>query len=429
MQVLDQLGVALGLATLAGVNLYLTVLLTGLAIRFNFLDLAAHYQNLEMLGHPIVLAVAGVLFVVEFVADKVPWVDSLWDTVHTLIRPVGGVLLSIQALGEMEPYMQVVAGLLAGGAALTTHSAKAGTRLLINHSPEPASNVTMSVTEDVAVAGGVALTLLHPAIALAVFSAILFILWLIFPRMWRAARATLWLAWNKLKMPGRRQPLVEPVALSKNISLELRDLLLMKAALSEDAVLSTVPCLSGKAKGLKGLSGNLEGILVVTKDREALYFAAIKGLRHRLFKMPLVNAVARTESKFLSENLLVESPVYRAVFRFPRGEGDTAETLVTVIKPDVETAVVSDVLASPQTYDPAPDHYPESAPASEPEAPDPTQHAEEPAHGEPVYSNAQLAGAEPMDAEFTHENAEPEAETVKAEAPKEAELAPLPAIR
>ena len=154
MDILAQLGVALGLASLAGVNLYLTVLLTGLAVRFNAVHLAAQYQSLDVLAHPVVISVAGLLFVMQFVADKIPWVDSLWDSVHTVIRPVGGTLLALQVLGTMPGYVQVAAGLLAGGATLTTHSAKAGTRLLINHSPEPMTNVAMSLAEEAAVAGG-----------------------------------------------------------------------------------------------------------------------------------------------------------------------------------------------------------------------------------------------------------------------------------
>ncbi|MFZ4766235.1 MAG: DUF4126 domain-containing protein, partial [Roseimicrobium sp.] len=248
MHILEQLGVALGLATLAGVNLYLTVLITGLAVRFDFLNLAAHYQQLEVLGHPAVLIVAGVLFCLEFFADKVPLVDSLWDSVHTFIRPVGGVLLGLTALGDMPVYVQVIAAMVAGGAALTTHGAKAGTRLLINHSPEPVTNITMSVTEDVAVAGGTMLALLDPLVSLAVFSVILVALWMVFPRIWRGIRATSWLVWNKLKMPGRRLPIAEPVPLPCVVNEELAELLRQQAALDPSEVLATLSCLSGKCR-------------------------------------------------------------------------------------------------------------------------------------------------------------------------------------
>jgi hypothetical protein len=191
MEILEQLGLALGLASLAGVNLYLTVLLAGTLVHFNLLHLADKYADLAALGHPWVIGVAGGLFLVEFFADKVPWVDSLWDSVHTFIRPVGGTLLALQAVGEMPPHVQVVAGLLAGGAALTTHTAKAGTRLLVNHSPEPVSNVALSVGEDAAVVGGSFLVLLLPVVAFFATLVLLTVLWLILPHLWRALRGSL----------------------------------------------------------------------------------------------------------------------------------------------------------------------------------------------------------------------------------------------
>lgn len=190
MDILEQLGLALGLASLAGLNLYLTVFLAGVLMHFNLLHLADQHQELAALGHPWVIGVAGVLYLVEFFADKVPWVDSLWDTVHTLIRPAGGTLLALQALGDLAPEIQVIAGLLAGGAALTTHATKAGTRLLANHSPEPVSNIALSVGEDAAVVGGSALAFLAPVAALVVFAAALVVLWLVLPRVWRVLRGS-----------------------------------------------------------------------------------------------------------------------------------------------------------------------------------------------------------------------------------------------
>lgn len=188
MQILEQLGLGLGLASLAGLNLYLTVFLTGMLVRFDVLHLAAKYQTLEVLGHDWVLIAAGVLYAVEFFADKVPWLDSLWDSVHTFIRPVGGTILAMQALGEMPAHMEVVGALLAGGAALTTHSAKAGTRLLANHSPEPASNIVLSIAEDILVVAGTLVMVLKPVIALCLFTAVLIVLWLLLPRLWRVLR-------------------------------------------------------------------------------------------------------------------------------------------------------------------------------------------------------------------------------------------------
>jgi len=166
---LDLLAVALGLATLAGVNLYLTVFATGLAIHFHWITLAPQYQSLEVLGNPWIISIAGVLYLLEFFADKIPWVDSIWDAVHTVIRPIGGALLAIQVLGHPSPAFTVIVALLAGGTSLLTHTAKAATRLASNTSPEPISNIGLSLGEDAAVLGG--LTLIHfaPLLALIVF--------------------------------------------------------------------------------------------------------------------------------------------------------------------------------------------------------------------------------------------------------------------
>lgn len=169
MSFIDQLGVALGLATLAGVNLYLTVLVAGLAVRYHWIDLTGSYEQLAVLGNPLVIGVAGVFFTIEFFADKTPWLDSLWDSVHTLIRPVGGAALALTALGELDPLFTTLAALLAGGAALSTHSTKAAVRGIVNLSPEPVSNSVASVTEDGMVLGGLALIGLFPTIALFVF--------------------------------------------------------------------------------------------------------------------------------------------------------------------------------------------------------------------------------------------------------------------
>jgi len=331
MSFLEQLGVALGLASLAGLNLYLTVLLTGLAIRFNLLQVAAEYHNLEALSHPAVLAVAAVLFIMEFVADKVPWLDTLWDTVHTFIRPLGGVVLGLQALGEMPMYMQVAAALVAGGAALTTHGVKASSRLVVNHSPEPVSNISMSLTEDAAVAGGVFLTFLHPVIALAVFSVLLVLSWLIFPKLLRAARVTWKLAWQKLQMPGRKPASLEPLQLPMKVDDALRDVLLYKGGLSVKEIHATVPCLTGKSKGVRGLTPNLDGLLILTREMRHLYFTANKGLRTRLFRVPVTGLKAEVDSRFLSENLMLESHALKAVFRFPRGDDQSPETIARLI--------------------------------------------------------------------------------------------------
>jgi hypothetical protein len=166
MEILDQLSVALGFATLAGINLYLTTFVAGLAMRFNWLALADKYEQLAILADPWIIGVAGGLFCIEFFADKIPWVDSSWDVLHTAVRPIGGVLLALAALGQLDPAISVVAALLAGGTSLTTHLAKAGGRAFINLSPEPVSNSVASSAEDGLVLGGLGLMAFSPLLSI-----------------------------------------------------------------------------------------------------------------------------------------------------------------------------------------------------------------------------------------------------------------------
>jgi hypothetical protein len=206
---LDLLAVALGLATLAGVNLYLTVFATGLAIHFQWITLGPQYQSLEVLGNPWIISIAGVLYLLEFFADKIPWVDSIWDAVHTVIRPIGGALLAIQVLGHPSPAFTVIVALLAGGTSLLTHTAKAATRLASNTSPEPISNIGLSLGEDAAVLGG--LTLIHfaPLLALIVFLIAIGVFFYFARRVLRSIK-------NKIGIP--RKKLDEPA--DRNVSVQ-----------------------------------------------------------------------------------------------------------------------------------------------------------------------------------------------------------------
>jgi uncharacterized protein DUF4126 len=206
---LDLLAVALGLATLAGVNLYLTVFATGLAIHFHWITLGPQYQSLEVLGNPWIISIAGVLYLLEFFADKIPWVDSIWDAVHTVIRPIGGALLAIQVLGHPSPAFTVIVALLAGGTSLLTHTAKAATRLASNTSPEPISNIGLSLGEDAAVLGG--LTLIHfaPLLALIVFLIAIGVFFYFARRVLRSIK-------NKIGIP--RKKLDEPA--DRNVSVQ-----------------------------------------------------------------------------------------------------------------------------------------------------------------------------------------------------------------
>lgn len=189
MEILSVLGVALGFATLSGINLYLTTFLAGLAIRFNWLDLAVQHENLAILANPWIIGVAGLLYLVEFFADKIPWLDSGWDAVHTFIRPIGGAMLALAALGELDPAMAVIATLLSGGTSLLTHTSKAATRLLINMSPEPVSNMAASLGEDGLVLGGLGLMAVAPAASFFVFFVIVILAMGLLRKTWGALRS------------------------------------------------------------------------------------------------------------------------------------------------------------------------------------------------------------------------------------------------
>jgi hypothetical protein len=146
MSPLETLGFALGTSFASGLNLYATVAAAGLFQRLGIVTLP---EPLAVLGHPVVLGVAITLFVVEFIADKIPYVDSAWDAVHTFIRPPAAAILSYSAFSDGFPEeLKLAAALLAGSVALTSHGAKASTRAAANASPEPLSNWTLSLLED-----------------------------------------------------------------------------------------------------------------------------------------------------------------------------------------------------------------------------------------------------------------------------------------
>jgi hypothetical protein len=321
---LKLLGVALGLACLAGVNLYLTVFVTGLAIHLHWIVLAPEYQSLAILGDPLILWISGTLYVLEFFADKIPWVDSAWDTVHTIIRPIGGALLAIRVLGQPSPAFDVIVALVAGGASLVTHSAKASTRLMTNASPEPFSNIGLSLLEDAAVVGGLALIHFNPIWALGIFVLLLAIILYLAPKVWRAVRVKLWLIWKKLNGPAERDA---ATGLSSTLPARYAAAFRRENLLNE-TVAWAVPCI---AKRLRGVPANSSGLLVATnEDPNKLIFVVRKGWGARAQSLNLQGCTGEREPKFLSENLVIscESRSPEAVFLFERGSGPRLQQIV-----------------------------------------------------------------------------------------------------
>lgn len=185
MEILATLGRTLGFSLAAGVNLYATVVVLGLSSRYGWVQLP---EQFEIFNHPWIISAALVLYVIEFVADKIPWIDSVWDSVHTIVRPIGGALIAVAALGESSPMVVGLIALLGGATAAGSHMTKAGTRVAINTSPEPFSNWFVSLAEDVVVIGLSLITMKFPLLALAVSTVILVTIALAARRLWHWLR-------------------------------------------------------------------------------------------------------------------------------------------------------------------------------------------------------------------------------------------------
>ena len=166
MDLISLIGTAASLSLLSGWRVYLCVLATGIAMQFGWIALPEHLHGLQVLASPWVIGASGIGVLAEFLADKVAWIDSLWDAVHTAIRPVGGALLALAVVDANDPTWQVVTLLLGGGAALMGHAAKAGSRAVVNASPEPFSNVVVSTGEDVTATGLLVAAIASPVLAI-----------------------------------------------------------------------------------------------------------------------------------------------------------------------------------------------------------------------------------------------------------------------
>jgi hypothetical protein len=165
MDVLETLGRTMGFSLAAGVNLYATVAILGLAAKYGWVALPEQFQAFN---HDYVIIAAIVMYVIEFFADKIPYFDSLWDAIHTAIRPIGGAVIAVTTLGDASPGMKAMAALLGGTIAASSHLTKTGTRAAANTSPEPFSNWILSLGEDVFAVGLGYTALKYPILALAI---------------------------------------------------------------------------------------------------------------------------------------------------------------------------------------------------------------------------------------------------------------------
>lgn len=179
------IALSMGVAWASGINLYASILVLGILGATGNIVLP---PELTILTNSLVLGAAGVMYVVEFFADKIPGVDTGWDSIQTFIRIPAGAMLAAGAVGNVNPAVALAAGILGGGLAATSHAAKAGTRVLINTSPEPITTWTASIGEDIAVVAGLWTALHHPLLFLILLLLFLLLLAWLLPRIWRGIK-------------------------------------------------------------------------------------------------------------------------------------------------------------------------------------------------------------------------------------------------
>ncbi len=336
-----------GFAILCGLNLYLATFLAGLAVRQGWIGSSLH-PALEIMGHPVLMTVALILFLVEFVADKVPWFDSLWDAVHTLIRPPAAVALSlaISQAASLDAPAAILVALAAGGMALCTHLTKTGVRLLINASPEPVTNVLASLTTDAGVVLLMLLLVQAPVTGFAVCLALLAGTWIVLPRLFRLVRTSLFLLWKKIfgTVPVGRDGDRLPQALT----LAQETLLLATAGPDVLPPAWAVPCVSGRSHSMPGHRPNRFGMLIAPEARPGtLIFVPKAWFRRQAVVVSLAGAMVRQETTFLSENLVIHRPDdgLHLVFRFTKAEGLLVQRLVAGL--EARLGLAAPLLLSP----------------------------------------------------------------------------------
>jgi hypothetical protein len=186
MDAISSFALASGLSWASGIRLYATVFIMGLLAKYQWISIPT---SLEILSNPIVIGVAGFLTVIEFLADKIPYIDSAWDSIQTFIRIPAGALLAMAAINSSDPLIATLSALLGGSLTSMTHATKAGSRVLINTSPEPVSNVATSFGEDGLFLTGGWLALMHPAIFIGVLLIFVLMMFWMLPKVWRGIKS------------------------------------------------------------------------------------------------------------------------------------------------------------------------------------------------------------------------------------------------
>ena len=199
MQSIDTIALVMGIAWASGINLYAAVAMLSVFGLTGHIDLP---QELEVLSNPLVLAAASLMYCIEFFADKIPGLDTLWDAIHTFIRIPAAAVLSASAIGDVSPALTLAAGLVGGSLATASHATKAGSRIMINTSPEPVSNWTVSLGEDIAVFAGLWAALTHPVVFLVLLVIVILAMASLLPKLWTGIQQL----WQVIRSFGRRIP-------------------------------------------------------------------------------------------------------------------------------------------------------------------------------------------------------------------------------
>lgn len=329
MDTIQLLGSTLGFGFAAGIRLYATVLALGLAIRFDWYRLAPGQEHLRVLADPIVIAIAGLACLIEFASDKIPWVDSLWDSFHTIIRPVGAALLAVGALGSAEPATRVILVILCGGVAFASHSSKAATRLAVNHSPEPFSNIALSLFEDGLAPFAVWLAVNHPLAASLLVALFLAGFAWVAPKVFRIVRLEL-VALRTLiarptrlvprgPTPVRATPALKPdaavaVSIVARNALPLPErevrILTSKQAAGQSGPMVGIRCAA--AKDIQGLRNSI-GYLAIVNDE--LVFVVRRLFKYRLYRIGVTDiGSAEWKRGLLMHRLVLQTSTGKRTF-------------------------------------------------------------------------------------------------------------------
>lgn len=321
MEALVKLSSVMGLSMTSGINLYATVAVVGLAAKFNMVE--GLPPEFGAFNNDLVIILAILMYLCEFAADKIPGFDSLWDSVHTIVRPFGAALISLAVIGEADPTVEIAAGLLGASLAMATHTAKAGTRLIVNTSPEPFTNVAVSVGEDIGVVGFSILVMSHPHISLAISLILLALLIWFGPGLWRGALLVL-----------KAIPIKLASLFSGSKEAELKEFMPDNIEEAVDEELSKGEQINASlkchARRIKGCGRNRKGYLVLTDRRLLFAFRRLFATRVKQWSLSDLEK-ARLRKRFLLDVVGVKSEGKFSQFIFLKNRSDSAGRLSEIL--------------------------------------------------------------------------------------------------